>query len=283
VPPVDQDLHALGRRAAAAGVTGFTDADPERTEADVTRLSVLPQHLHLMGPPGLRVGRHPGVTLGPVKVILDDDTLPTPDDLASRARAAHAEHRGIALHSVTRAQLVVALVALRLAGPTAHDRIEHAAVVPDELVDELRAFQVTVVTQPAFVAERGDDYLNDVDPGDVPFLYRCRTLLDAGVKVAGGTDAPFGEADPWASITAAVERRTPSGSLLGAVERLEPRQALALFLGAAADPAKVRRVTVGAPADLCVLRCPLAVALEDPSADWVKATVIDGMAVHIAP
>src|SRR2546423_1898980 len=59
VPPAETDLSAVGREAAALGVTGFTDADPERTAADVVALSVLPQRLHLMGPLGF-------ATRGPV-------------------------------------------------------------------------------------------------------------------------------------------------------------------------------------------------------------------------
>jgi predicted amidohydrolase YtcJ len=282
VPPVEPDLEAPGRRAAAWGITGFTDADPERTEADVARLAVLPQRLHLMGPPGLRVDGQARVTLGPVKVILDDDTLPSPDALAAKARMAHAEQRGLAVHCVTRAQLVVALAALHDAGPGPLDRIEHAALVPDELVDELRSSQVTVVTQPNFVAERGDAYMAEVEADDRPYLYRCRSLLDAGVKVAAGTDAPFGDADPWSAIRAAVERRTRSGVVLGPDERVVPERALALFLGEASAPAKRRRVALGAAGDLCVLRGPRAVALKQPDAALVRATVIAGAVVYDA-
>jgi predicted amidohydrolase YtcJ len=221
------------------------------------------------------------VTRGPVKVILDDDTLPPLEELAGTVDAAHAEGRAIAMHCVTRAQLVLALVALHDAGAAPGDRLEHAAVVPDELVDQLRA--VTVVTQPGFIAERGDAYLSDVDTDDLPFLYRCRSLLDAGVRVAAGTDAPFGAADPWASIKAAVDRRTSSGSVLGPEERLAPADALKLFLGKAEAPSVVKRIEPGAPADLCVLHCPLDAALAaDPTAEAVRATVIAGDVVHDA-
>jgi predicted amidohydrolase YtcJ len=213
-----------------------------------------------------------------VKVILDDDALPPLEELAGRVASAHNEGRGIALHCVTRAQLVLALAALHDAGAAPGDRIEHAAVVPDELVDELRA--VTVVTQPGFIAERGDAYLSDVETDDLPFLYRCRSLLDAGVGVAAGTDAPFGGADPWASIKAAVERRTRSGALLGPRERLAPADALKLFLGKAEAPSVVKRIEPGALGDLCVLHCPLDAALADPSAKAVRATVIAGTVVH---
>ncbi len=105
-------------------------------------------------------------------------------------------------------------------GTVAGDRIEHGAVVPAELRAELARLGLTVVTQPNFVAERGDDYLAEVDPGDQPFLWPCRSLLAAGVAVAAGTDAPFGRPDPWRLVDAAVNRRSPSGAVIGADERL---------------------------------------------------------------
>ena len=100
------------------------------------------------------------------------------------------------------------------------------------------------------------------------------------MKVAAGTDAPFGGRDPWKAVKGAVDRSMPSGAVLGAHERLEPQRALALFLGEAAAPATRRRVRPGEPADLCVLRLPLAAALARPSADLVRATVIDGTVAY---
>ena len=144
--------------------------------------------------------------------------------------------------------------------------------------------KLTVVTQPTFVAERGDDYLADVEPDDRPHLWPCAGLLRAGIAVGGSTDAPFGPADPWQAIAAAVERRTAAGRILGPDERLEARRALDLFLGPAAAPGgPPRRVVPGAPADLCLLAVPLDEALRAPSASLVAATVRAGRLRTRAP
>jgi predicted amidohydrolase YtcJ len=178
---------------------------------------------------------------------------------------------------VTRASLVLTLVAFRDAGSVPGDRVEHGAVVPPELHDDLRALGLTIVTQPNFVAERGDDYLAEVDAEDVPHLWPCRSLIDAGIPVAAGTDAPFGRADPWRLVDAAVSRRAPSGAVVGGPERLDPRTALDLLLRPGDRPAALpRRVTEGAPADLCVLSTSLARALASPVESRVAAVVIDG-------
>src|SRR5207248_3186551 len=80
----------------------------------------------------------------------------------------------------------------------------------------------------------------EVDVDDLDSLYRCRTLLDAGVPVAFGTDAPFGHADPWRAVAAAVDRA------LGPAEGVEAATALSRFLSPPLQPGCApRRVAAG--------------------------------------
>ena len=126
-----------------------------------------------------------------------------------------------------------------------------------------------VVTQPGFLADRGDDFLRDLPVGEHADLYRCGSLLRAGVRVALSSDAPYGPADPWAVMAAAVSRRTASGQVAGAGERITAGQALAACLAAPDDPGgPSRRVAVGSPADLVVLQVPFAAL---PIAEWPAA------------
>ncbi len=280
LPDRPVDLAAVGAGLARRGVTGLTDADPLRPPGTVERLRQVPQRVHVMGPVDLGLDAGDRLTIGPVKVILDDDRLPGVDTLAAVVAAAHDAGRPIAVHCVTRAQLLLTLAAVEDAGAAPGDRIEHGAVIPSEVIGAISGLGLTVVTQPNFVAERGDDYFADVDPDDRDGLYRARSLADAGIALAAGTDAPFGEPDPWKAVRAAMDRRTPAGVTLGAGERLAPRRALALFFGAAAAPATPRTVAVGAAADLCVLSAGLDAVLHDPSPDAVVATIIGGLVVH---
>lgn len=176
------------------------------------------------------------------------------------------------MHCVTRIGLVLALAAWDEVGVVDGDRIEHGAVIPVELIPALHERGLIVVTQRSFVSERGDAYLDDVDADDVTGLWRCASLLERGVAVAGSTDAPFGHPDPWRAVAAATERTTPSGRLLGGDERLDADRALRLFLGTAGDLRRERTVERGAPADLVLLDRPLVEALRVPSSDHVVAT-----------
>lgn len=258
VPPVALDLAAVGRTYASLGVTGLTDADPRRADGVVDLLAAahrrgdLPQRLTLMGPVGLEVP--PPLALGPVKVLLDDAALPGLPDLAATIAAAHDEGRTVAVHCVTRVQLVLLLAALEVSGAVPGDRVEHGAVIPLELVATLAVRGLTVVTQPNLVAERGRQYRAEVPAEDQQDLWRLRSLLDAGVAVAGGTDAPHGGPDPWRAVAAAVDRQDVDGHVIGDAERVTAGEALDLFLGPADRPSRPRSIAVGTTADLCLLR-----------------------------
>jgi predicted amidohydrolase YtcJ len=284
------DLATVGERLSRLGVTGVTDVTPiDRLEdmaplADAAASGALPQRTIVTGGPSLAAADVPSpLTRGPVKLVIADHALPSLEDLVGWVRAAHEQDRPVAVHGVTRTALALAVAAFDAAGAFVGDRIEHGSVVPPELRRLVASLGLVVVTQPNFVAERGDRYLAEVDADDQPYLYPCRSLLDAGIGVGGGTDAPFGDPDPWLAIRAAVERRTAGGAPLGLREAVSPERALALFLTPPDDPGgEVRHVRPGAPADLCLLDASLSQVLEEPSSNRVVLTVHAGVPYEAA-
>ncbi|MFR9806041.1 amidohydrolase family protein [Pseudonocardia sp. RS010] len=272
------DLSALGRELAGYGITAVTDATPDLSPAAARALTAVPQRVTLLGIP-IGAAAPPGAAVGPLKIVLADSGLPPFDELVARIRAAHRGGRGVAVHSVTREASVLLVAALDEAGRHPADRVEHAALVPKELVPALRG--LAVVTQPGFLAHRGDLLRREVPHDEHVDLYRCRSLLAAGVALALSSDAPYGPVDPWTVITAATTRRTPDGAPLGPDETLGARQALEAYLAAPDDPGgPPRRVVLGAPADLVLLHCPLDRALTAPAATAVRGTLIGGKWVH---
>ena len=270
------DLAGVGAMLASRGVTGVTDATVTNGPDDAAALAAaLPQRVTALGGTELAgAGR---------KLVVAEHLEPDPAPLADAIADAHAAGRPVAVHAASRAALVVTLAALDAAGVRTGDRVEHASVAPPELVEWLARLGVTVVIQPNFVAEHGDRYLAEVEADDQAWLHRARGFVEAGVPLAAGTDAPFGRPDPWAAMRAAVERRAPSGAVLGPHERLTHEAALRLFLGRPDSPGgPARRVEVGAAADLCLLRVPWAEAREALDAELVALTMVGGQVVHRA-
>jgi predicted amidohydrolase YtcJ len=249
---------------ASYGVTGITDATPSNDRAQFGHFAAarasneLIQDLLVMGNDSLdSVAEPPGLWRGPRKIHLHEHALPLLDDLVTTMRRSHLAGRPVAVHCVTVTELVFALGALEMAGSHPGDRIEHAALTPSETLPLLRERGVTVVSQPNFIFERGDVYRQEVDPCEHNCLYRLHGLQAAGIPLAGSTDAPFGAANPWQAMQAAVERRSRQGAALGLAEALTAEAALCLFLTPLQAPgATPRRIETGIVADLCLLdRC----------------------------
>jgi predicted amidohydrolase YtcJ len=271
-PAFSTSLDRVSSRLSRYGVTGITDATPDLDIGDVVRLTELHRQRQL---------RQRAHWLAPGKRILHDDDLDL-EQLAAWITDRHRSGGPVAVHCVTAAQLLVTIAALRQAGTDPHDRIEHAAVAPSDCLGDLAELAVTVVTQPNFVSERGDQYLDEIPAAELHQLWRVASLLRARVPVALSTDMPFGRGDPWAAMRAAVHRTTPSGAVLGVEERVSARTALTMFFGCPDRPARPRTVEPGQPADLCVLTVPPEAALAELDSGMVAATVIGGEVAYAA-
>ncbi len=283
-------LGPLSERLARFGITSVTDAGADNDAAFAERLRAaqrsgeLHQRVLVLGAAGGQFESDAQVSSGCMKILLDEARLPALEPLVARIREAHAAGRGVAIHAVTRTELMLALGAIEEAGASPDDRIEHASVAAPEAVAWVQRLGIRVVTQPIFIHDRGDAYLRDVEGRDQPWLYRGRAWLDAGVPLAGGSDAPYGSVDPWQAMATAVSRRTRTGEPLSLAESLSAEEALGLFLSPPEAPGSApRRVEVGSPADLCLLDRAWSEARLALGAECVAATICSGRLAWQAP
>ncbi len=280
LPSSALDLTPVGALLAQFGVTGVTEATPRNGRRDFDRYVAarLPQRLRIMGSAELDGLAPAGRSeVGEVKLHYHDHDLPALDELAAKVACAHAAGRAVASHCVTLPELMLTLSAIEAAGVHHGDRIEHAAIVPPDLADWIAALGLTVVTQPHFLAERGDAYARDVPEADCRWLYRVGGLIRASIPVAGGSDAPFGGLNPWASMAAAVNRPRGFGT---DDELVDPETALGLYLGRPEKPGAIRSLTEGTIADLCLLDRPWRIARENLAAVKVVGTWVEGKRCH---
>jgi len=271
-PAPPPDLGAVSAELAAYGITGVTDATPD---LDTGALALLRspsfrQRLTLLGESD---------SSAPRKILVSDHSLPSLDALVELVGGCRP--RAVAVHCVTRVALVLTVAALRQVGTVRGDRIEHAAVVPPDLVLAMAGLGVTVVTQPSLPGLRGDRYLEDAETDDREYLWPFASLLAAGVPVGCSSDAPYGSPDPWFAIRAATARRTGSGRAVAPLEKVSAGAALRGYLTDPLDPGgPVRQVAVGTCADLLVLDAPLDDVLATPDAGHVRFTLVGGEVIH---
>jgi predicted amidohydrolase YtcJ len=199
--------------------------------------------------------------------------------------AGHARDMGgrVAIHAIgDRANAITLDVMERLVADATDPallRIEHASVLGP---DEIRRFAdsgVTASVQPAFLASE-TGWLEKRVGDRIRTTYPFRTLLEAGVPLAGGSDCPVEPPHPLWGMAVARDRAG-----IVPAEGLGAEDALALFTDWAAEAmGEPPPLTEGSPADLVVLdRDPVDASPDGLRDATVIATYVDGDVVDIPP
>lgn len=199
------------------------------------------------------------------------------DALVSRAVASGVE---VATHAIGDAAVAQALdIHERWSAPGS---IEHAQLVRRTDLARMARLGLRASVQPAHL-------LDDRDPTEQNWpdrTERCfalRWMLDAGVTLALGSDAPVAPLDPWLAMAAAVHRSADDRDPWHGEQALSPAEALAASVDGQGT------VHVGMPGDLVALdRDPLAAVGDGSTAALAHhlreltsaLTVIDGRVAH---
>jgi predicted amidohydrolase YtcJ len=303
------------QEAAALGVVGVTDLEfsggpdawVDRWEAGAgllrVRAATYADGLDAVIERGLRTGDVlPGcddrARMGPLKIISDGSLntrtawccdpyagpaplgFPhgqpnqTPDELRALLRRAAENGLEVAVHAIGDRAVGEALDAIAATG--ARGTVEHAQLVRREDVRRLAELGVTASVQPAHLVD-DRDATDRLWPGRGDRCFAFRWMLDDGVTLVLGSDAPVAVLDPWLAVAAAVHRTVDDR------EPWHPEQAITMREALAASTDGRGTVAAGHPADLALLDA-------DPLGGWdgrlpapaVAATWIGGRLVHEA-
>ncbi|MDQ0190063.1 amidohydrolase [Alicyclobacillus cycloheptanicus] len=172
----------------------------------------------------------------------------TPEELSERVRSARERGFPAVIHAIGDAGLDAALTAIAASRPTPQvsapnasawqvrtlrDRIVHAELIRPDLVARMRALgsRLVVDVQPRFACSDFPWVAHRVGPHRTPFVCAWRTLANAGLHLAGGSDAPIEPLAPLLGIHAAVTRRdgNETGPGYEMQEALTPEEAISLF------------------------------------------------------
>jgi predicted amidohydrolase YtcJ len=164
-------------------------------------------------------------------------------------------------------------------GAQAEDlRMEHVSVATPSVVERFARSGATAVVQPAFLASESEWVHARLGSDRMEWLYPFRTMLDAGITVAGSSDCIVEPPHPLWGIAAAMDRHG-----INPTQALSGRQALGLFTEGAAGSIRERPpLAVGSPADLVVVDTDITVASpEEVRTARVIETFVDGDAVSV--
>jgi hypothetical protein len=156
------------------------------------------------------------------------------DELARTIRLAHDAGWQIATHAIgDRAVTVVldAYEAALAASPRAdhRHRIEHCAVLQPAELTRLASLGLIASPQGRFVNELGDGMRAALGEARVPWCYRLRSVLDAGVVLPASSDRPVVNGAPLLGLPDMVRRRTSSGAPFSPEEAITPAEALRAY------------------------------------------------------
>lgn len=191
----------------------------------------------------------------------------------------------MAIHAIGDHAVDIALEAVeaaqkRLPRPGARHRMEHGGAIRPDQLTQLAELNIAIVTQPSFIYDSADDFADILGADREPWLYRGRSLLDAGVRLVGSTDRPL-LGSPLRAIQSFIDRTHKTGRVIGAGEEITAYEALEMFTVHGAWIAGLEnslgRVKKGFLADLCLLGGnPLTTPTSEIAEIPVKATLLEG-------
>ena len=209
----------------------------------------------------------------------------TDDEIYRRMEAAHVAGYQICIHAIGDRGIAICvdlferMLAVHPRADHRH-RIEHASIADPALIARIAAAGLCICTQPLFVRSERAWLRDRLGAERAAHAYPFRGFVDAGITVAGSSDAPIEAPDVIAALDYAVNRGG-----FHPEQGLTVADALAMYTRNAAflqfDEDEKGSLEVGKRADLVILdRDPHALDPADIGTLRVCATMIGGRMVH---
>lgn len=168
------------------------------------------------------------------------------------------------------------------------DRLIHAQILTEGLIERAKKLPIILDIQPRFVATDFPWIIERLGEERLKYSYAWKTLLDEGLICAGGSDAPIEPVDPLLGIHAAVTRQIPSDpeqTVYQPEQRLSMYEAIQLFTKGSAqaigEEEKQGLIKEGYYADFTILDKDLFKIAADEILDTkVRMTVVDGTVMY---
>jgi hypothetical protein len=159
-------------------------------------------------------------------------------------------------------------------------RIEHASLLDASMLADMVRLGLVVSTQPLFIHSEKHWLHKRLGPDRTAWTYPYRSLLKAGVTVAGASDCPVESTDVIHAIACCVTREG-----FEPAQAIAPEQALRMFTIAAAyaqfEESVKGSLSVGKRADMVILSAnPASVLPDEIMSIRVERTICGGKVIH---
>lgn len=156
--------------------------------------------------------------------------MPIAHTLQDSVAALRASGMRLSLHAIGD-EAVRRTVAAAKAGVPARglDRVEHAQLVPPDALAAWPGERLAASVQPGHLTDDVELMQRFWGSARADGAFAFRSLLDRGVPLLFGSDAPVSDPDPIKGVRVAVERRRPGGPVMQAAQRLSVGEALIAY------------------------------------------------------
>ncbi len=215
----------------------------------------------------------------------------SPERLKEVVSKSHGAGLQLAMHAIGdyALELILDAVEETLQGNIGdyRHRIEHASLTPPDLMERMSRLKMVAAVQPRFIIS--DFWTVDrLGPERAKWTYVFKTLLNKGIVIGGGSDAPVDPIDPIYGIYSAVTRGCYDNIELCKYtenEKMSLEEALKLYTKYAAyigfDEDSLGSIEVGKYADMVILSHNLdEVSPKDIKNVKVVMTIVAGKIVY---
>lgn len=208
----------------------------------------------------LDVGIHTGfgddrLKLGPIKLMIDGSSSgPTAatlepytsnpdstgimsmeqDEIDEIVMDAHKKGWQITCHAVGDKAITTILDALEKAmkeypRKDPRHRIEHCAMMNDNLFERIKELGIIPIPQPVFLYEFGDGYMVNYGQERAYRMFPCGSFHKKGILAAGSSDCPITFSNPFLNMYMAANRKTQTGQVINEEECMGIKDILRMF------------------------------------------------------
>jgi predicted amidohydrolase YtcJ len=129
--------------------------------------------------------------------------------------------------------------------------------VESQITELMVKYNIGVAAQPGLAIMVGPSMSANISADIMAGFAPLRALIDAGIHVSGGSDAPIIAPDWKQGIQSAVLRETADGKILGSGQRITVKEAIRMYTIESAWQDRMENikgsVEVGKLADFCIL------------------------------